>query len=288
MAETVLTDPVMAPGVYDDVPAEAYHADPALSSTGARQLLPPSCPARFRWDQLYGQPPKAVFDFGQAAHLAALGAGPDLVIVEAPDWRTKRAQQLRDGARAEGAVPLLEHQYEQVQAMAAALRAHPVAGPVFAPGSGRGEVSLWWADRPTGVMRRARLDWLREPVAERRLIVPDYKTCRSASPEAFRKATAEYGYHQQADWYTAAVQALGLAPGGAAFVFICQEKDPPYLVATYELDAVALRIGAAKNRAALETFAECTATGRWPGYGDEPQLISLPPWAEIRDTEEYL
>src|SRR5258708_26204894 len=41
-------------GVYG-IPADAYHADPieggSLSSSGARRLLPPGCPALFRQDR---------------------------------------------------------------------------------------------------------------------------------------------------------------------------------------------------------------------------------------------
>ena len=40
--------------------------------------------------------------------------------------------------------------------------------------------------------------------------------------------------------------------------------------------------------AALEVFAECTETGVWPGYSDDIAYLSLPTWAAIRDTEEYL
>lgn len=44
---TTTTWTITEPGVYD-LPAEVYHADPveggSLSSTGARKLLPPSCP----------------------------------------------------------------------------------------------------------------------------------------------------------------------------------------------------------------------------------------------------
>jgi hypothetical protein len=287
MTTTVQTTPA---GVYQ-MTAEEYHADPvpggSLSSSGARKLLPPSCPAKFRYEQEHGQDHRAVFDFGQAAHLMVLGEGPDTEVVDADDWRTKAAREQRDEARERGAVPLLRAEYERVQAMAAALRQHPVAAALFDPAHGRPEQTLIWRDRQTGVMRRARLDWLPDP-GPGRLIIPDYKTCRSAEPAALEKAVQTYGYHQQADWYRAGARALGLADEAAAFVFVCQEKDPPFLVTVVELDAASLRIGAARNRRAIEVYAECARTGRWPGYSDGIEYLSLPTWAEIRDTEEYL
>ncbi|OII64621.1 hypothetical protein BJP40_19990 [Streptomyces sp. CC53] len=280
-------DPI-APGIHYDLPAETYHADPgSLSSTGARRLLA-SCPAVFRYEQDHPQPHKAAFDLGTAAHRLVLGDGPELVCVDADDWRTKAARAERDEVYAAGGVPLLPPEYEQVHAMADALRRHPLAAALFAPGSGRPEVSLFWRDEPTCVMRRARLDWLRHR-RDGRLIVPDYKTARDASPEGIARAVADHGYHQQAAWYLDGVRALQLdeAP---AWLLVVQEKAAPYVVTVVELDALSLRIGAAKNRRALDTYARCVATGHWPGYADDtrPLYLSLPTWAQIRDTEEYL
>lgn len=278
-------DPAIAPGVYENLPAEAYHADPALSSTGARRLL--ECPAKFAFEREHGTEPTRAMELGTAAHLSVLGVGPDVVIVDAANYRTKKAQADAEVARAEGAVPLLPHEYDRVQAMAEVIRQHPKAGPLFTPGTGRSEVSLVWDDRATGVRRRARLDWVREPVPGGRLIVTDYKTTADASPEGIRKTVATYGYHQQAAWYLDGAHACGLAPDGAAFVFIFQEKTPPYVVTVAELTPDTLRKGAARNRAAISLYRDCVASGRWPGYSDDIEHIALPTWADIRD-EEYL
>lgn len=274
---------ITKPGIYD-IPNDVYHADPvpggSLSSTGARRLLPPSCPALFRHEQVHGQPPKKAFDFGTAAHGVVLGSGPELVKVDAPNYLTKKAQAARDEARARGAVPLLPHEYEQVQAMAEAIRQHPAARALFAEGSGIPEQSLFWVDRPTGVTCRARLDWM--PYGNgRRLVVPDYKTAVSASPAAIQKAVLNYGYHQQNAWYVDGVKALG--GGDAAFVFVVQEKTPPYLVTVVELDEVTVQAGRVRNRRAIELYAQCVAEDHWPAYSDSIELISLPEWAQKQE-----
>ncbi|MFI2184565.1 PD-(D/E)XK nuclease-like domain-containing protein [Streptomyces sioyaensis] len=297
MADTALAGerspaagPVTGPGIYD-LTAEEYHADPvpggSLSSSGARRLLPPSCPALFRWEQDNPPAPKATFDFGHAAHKEVLGVGPDLVALDFDDWRTKAAREERDELRAAGAVPLLRDDYQQVLDMAAAIRRHPVASRLFESGSGTAESALVWRDGPTGVIRRALLDWRPDP-GPGRMIIPDYKTARSADPAAIARAVHEYGYHQQADWYRAGCRALSLCGDDAEFVFVVQEKTPPYLVTVVQLDATAMRIGAARNRRAIEIYAECVEAGRWPGYADDVVYLSLPPYAEIRDSEEYL
>lgn len=280
-------EPITEPGIYD-MTNEEYHSHRyALSSSGARKLLRPSCPAIFRYEQDHPQPTKKVWDIGNAAHKLVLGNGPKLQLVDYERWDTKAAKAEVTAAREAGAIPLKRAEYDQVHDMADALRRHPVASLLFDPERGTPERSLFWRDDRTGVMRRARLDWLPNPRAGR-LIIPDYKTCRSADPEKLEKDIEEYGYHQQDDTYRSGAKALGIADDQAAFVFVCQEKTPPYVITVIEVNAAARRIGAARNRRALETFAHCTATGYWPGYSDDVVPVALPGWAETRDSLEYL
>ncbi|NUP24140.1 MAG: hypothetical protein HOZ81_50410 [Streptomyces sp.] len=279
---------ITEPGIYD-ITNDRYHADPvpggSLSSTGARKLLAPSCPALFRHEQLHGRPPKRVFDFGTAAHGLVLGSGPELVKIEADNYRTKAAQEAATEARFRGAVPLLPAEYRQVQEMAAALRQHPVAAALFNPDHGQPEKSLFWADRATGVWRRARLDWLPDQRSGR-LIIPDYKTTVSAEPEAIARSVLNYGYHQQDPWYVDAVRALGLGDESTAFVFVFQEKSAPYLVTVVQLDQATRRIGRQRNRKAIALYRDCLAADRWPGYSDQVEIVSLPAWAQDRQMQE--
>lgn len=266
------------PGIYD-IPHADYLADPtpggSLSSSEARELL--ACPAKFYWrrtNRVVTHKPE--FDFGHAAHALVLGVGDPIVVVEADDWRTKAAKEQRDEAYAAGHTPVLVADWEVVQAMATALRTHPIAAALLAPGTGKAEQSLFWRD-VSGIMRRARLDWLPNP-GTRRLIISDYKTARDASNDAFARAAASYGYHAQAAWYLDGVRALCDEPN-PAFLHIAQEKEPPYLVNVVELDEQALDIGAAQNRRAIDRYQECVRTGTWPGYSDGIEPISLPQWA---------
>lgn len=270
-----------------DMPAEEYHAHHALSSSGARKLLLPSCPAKFAYEREHGQPPKADFDFGKAAHKRVLGVGEDVVIIDAADYKTKAAQEARDQAYAEGKVPILPKQNAVIDAMAAALRGHPYAGDLFDPNrGGRPEQSLFWTDAATGVPCRARLDWLPAVDHRQRLIVPDYKTAGDGDPESISKSLHAYGYYRQGAWYLDAVAALGLAER-ATFVLVVQEKTAPYLVTVAVPDEESLRAGQHYNQQARQVFADCTASGRWPGYSDEdPVYVSLPGYALNRFYEE--
>lgn len=276
-------------GIHTDLSNEAYHADKtSLSSSGARKLLPPSCPAKFRYEQDNPQPASKTFDYGNAAHKKVLGNGPDLVVIKHDTWNTNAAKADVAEARAMGAIPLKQGEMDMVDAMAEAIRRHPLAAALLDPAYGAPEQSGFWIDEASGIRCRVRFDWL-PSVQGGRLIIPDYKTTADASDEAMQKDIAKYGYNQQADWYETGARALGLGDRTAELLLIAQEKKPPYLVNVIGIEFGSRVIAEAKNRRAIEIFAECTATGDWPGYADhEPNYLALPGYAENRDKEIYL
>ncbi len=280
---------VTGPGIYD-MPEDVYHADPvpggSLSKSGAKLLLEPSCPAKYKYEKDHGRPPKREFDLGTAAHTLVLGSGPELVEIGFDNWRTDKANDQAAAARERGAVPLLSKDMATVKAMAAALREHPMAATLLTRW-GRSEQSAFWRDRPTGVIRRCRFDVLPHE-RDGRMVIPDYKSCAAADKESISKAVEKFKYHMQAAWYLDGARALDLAGEDAAFVFVFQERTAPYLVNVVQLDVAALLIGAALNRRAVNLYAQCTASGRWPGYGEDIEEVTLPVWAERKGWEEEL
>ena len=281
------------PGVYDGITDEVYHADRnSLSSTGARKLLAPSCPAKFRHEQDNPPAPKKVFDFGHAAHSLVLGYGSELRKIPAEMLAsngavsTTVAKEFVANARAEGAVALKPVEYQQVQDMAAMIRANETAVSLLS--DGKPEQSLYWYDQATGIRRRARPDWLPNP-RRSRMVVPDYKTAVSADPIDFARVAGDFGYHCQAPWYLDGIVELGI-DAKPEFVFIVQEKTAPYLVNVIELAPEAIDLGRQLNRIAIESYATCLQTGVWPGYGEDVKTVDLPPWVYNRhdDTDSEM
>lgn len=270
---------ITEPGLYD-VPEDIYHRDPvpgrSLSFSGAKRLLPPSCPAIFRHEQLHGRPEKRSFDFGHAVHSMVLGIGQPIVVIDAEDWRTKTAKEQRDAAYAADHVPLLRADHDAAMAVVKAVRAHPLARQLFTEGVA--EESLFWRDERYGVMRRARTDW-RTTLPDGRPVIVDLKTCRSAEPAAISKSVNDYRYHWQHAWYEDAAAEVHGEPHSFLFVFV--ETNPPHPITVCELDPEAVEIGRRRNDQALELYAECAATDTWPGYvaADDIPLITLPAWA---------
>lgn len=263
------------PKIVDDLPDTAYHADrESLSSSGARMLLPPSTPAKFRYRMDSPPEHRDVFDFGHVAHSLVLGVGSPIVVVDADSWRTKAAQQEKQAAYDAGHVPILKADHDRAQALADVVREHPIASNLFA--GGQPEKSIYWDDPATGTRLRARPDWLTD-IGGRPVIV-DFKTAQSAAPTEFERKAGTFGYHFQAAFYIDGVKACGLADD-PAFVLVAVEKEPPFEVGVYEFDPEAIEFGRKQVRQAIDLYARCVEADEWPGYTDDGiRTISLPGW----------
>jgi hypothetical protein len=275
-------------GVYD-IDAEVYHADPlrhlggSLSSSGARTIIG-KCPAKFRYEQDHPPEPTKAMELGTAAHKEVLGAGPELVRMTHDTYRTANAQAERDEAYERGAIPLKPAEHDQVQEMAAALRAHELAS-VLLGGTGAAEQALFWKDGPSRIWRRALLDWLPPPEPTGVMYLADYKKSQSAHPAAISRAIETYGLHMQGAWYVDGVKALGLAEDVKYFLVV-QEESAPYLVSVVELKEIALDMGRHENRKAIDLYVKCRKDDHWPPYVEGVEQIGLPPWAEKKFLEE--
>lgn len=267
------------PGIYPDITDTEYHAaKDILSSSGARRLIT-STPRKFYEEMTTVRPYNPAFEIGHAAHTLMLTVGDPFEVVNADSWRTKDAKEVRDAALQAGNTPLLAKEYAQVRAMADAILDHPVTGELFTRNDTTSEQSLYWTDEQTGVACRARPDLA---VNDWSLVV-DYKTTVSADPREFAKSIAKYGYHQQQAWYCEAVETLtGIRP---EFVFVCQEKTPPYELSLIQLDADAVRIGGRLNEDARSIYAACMDSGVWPSYPTSVQVVGLPAWA-LRQADQ--
>lgn len=259
---------ITEPGLVFDMDDETYHADPvpdgSLSSTFAR-LLTNHVPAKADAIRRNFKPTKSM-DLGKAAHLAALGVGPELITYQ-HDGRTKAGKAEREAAApriaSQAALAVTAAEREQVEAMAAALMAHDEVRAIFA--ASKREVSGFWQEG--GIWCRARYDLLSDDVAF------DYKTTEDASADGFERAMADYAYHQQANFYQRGLQALAHPAGRAPMRFICQEKREPYLVQIHSCDELAMEIAHALNERAISLYAHCKQAGEWPGY---PSLDAEP------------
>jgi hypothetical protein len=241
----------LARGIYEGVPEEDYHdtSGPVVVSNSLLGRVLRS-PAHARaWLDGAADDDSPVLSFGRSFHRALLEPHRS-----APAATTKKAREDAD----------------TIALMTARVHADPLAARILA--SGRAELTLRWRDAETGLECKARLDWLMRDLP----VALDAKSTTDASPDAFRRSVATFGYHRQEAWYREGMAACGLDCAG--FVFLPVEKSAPHECALYTLEPDAVRKGREANRAALRTLARCIATNTWPGYSAGIQTLTLPPW----------
>jgi hypothetical protein len=265
-----------------DMPDADYRAVPALSYSGAKDLM--RSPALFAHRLMHPRPDSTEFDVGHATHALLLGTGQPVARGYHPetgepfkDWRTKDAKAFASAARARGETPLLVEQADAVWDMAGAVWAHPLAGKLLEPGRGHGEVSVFWDDTETCRAQRARLDWLLVEDDDGRPAVVDLKTTTDVTRAALVRTVQDYRYHWQHAHYLDGLAAHGV--DDAVFKFVFVEKTPPHLVRVAELDVDFAAAGARFITAARRLYADCLAADDWPGYPPKVELLGLPRFA---------
>jgi len=246
---------------------EQYHADPAISASHLKAVMqsPYHYWSRFLDPQRPVVEPTTAMRLGTLVHCAVLE--PDDLLQRygvAPDRRTKAGKEQAEQMAAAGIEAVTEADMALALSMAASVRQHPYAAALL--DDGKAEQSFWWDDLPTGLRCKCRPDWFYSST------VIDLKTTTDASPSAFARACATFGYHTQAAHYLNGTFA-------DRFVFIAVEKTYPYAVGVYELDAAAMAAGAEQCRIGLQTISDCRAINEWPGYTTTCDTIAMPNWA---------
>lgn len=264
-------------GIYAGIDETVYHADSdlapelgrSLSQSGAKTLL--ASPARFAWERDHGRPPKDAYDIGTLVHALVLRSRDDRIrVIDARDWKTKRAQEARDEARAGGMVPVLRSQLLDASRVARAVRRHPLAGAMFR--GGRAEVSLYWIDDETGVTCRGRVDY----VHPGGLVDLKTTTYGRGDLDVFGRSAASYDYPMQAAVYSDGWEALtGVR---LPFVTVVVEVDPPYMITVGQYDDDDLDAGRARWRTALSVYAERESSGVWDDPLTDIPTIPVPAW----------
>jgi len=112
-------------------------------------------------------------------------------------------------------------------------------------------------------------------------IIVDVKSCRDASPDAFKKDIAKYGYHIQDAYYSDALNAK-------AFIFLAIEKEPPFMVGIYVLSPADKELGRTLYKKALkiskqpEKYSKPLFIG---GDGEVIQTLTLPNYVHFQNED---
>jgi len=245
---------------------QAYFDNVGISKSGL-DLLDLS-PAHLQSSFGYNKKQTPALLLGSAVHCAVLEPddfGKRYALADY-DRRTKEGKAAYVEMLEKGIEGLSADIYTQVIGMQRSVLNHPLAKDLLQ--NGDAEVSCFQIRE--GVHTKARADYLRKDG-----IIVDLKTTANASPLEFSKSVANFNYHRQASWY---MDLFGQEMPIEDFYFICVEKEPPYAVAIYTLDADAIGKGWEECDRLFNLYKHCLEMDDWPAYPNEVKTLSLPAW----------
>lgn len=151
---------------------------------------------------------------------------------------------------------------------------------------GKSEVPVFWTDPETGEKCKAKLDRLDIGLDGRYYIV-DYKSALSAETFRFNSEIFKLGYHVQSGMYSEGTQIAYNLDYRPVFLFVVQEKKPPYAVNVIEVTDEVADAGNAQYHLLLGKLHDCKAVDIFPGYvGDVPNDSFVPGWMSSMLEEE--
>jgi len=228
---------------------------------------------------------------GTIAHKLLLGAGGDVVIVEAADWRTKEAKHHRDVAIAAHKLPCTRPQFDRAEGMYDAARRFlggAMDQPFLAP-NGHAELCCIASD-PTGATLRTLFDWYGNKLSGG-LEVWDYKTTEgSANPLYAQRQERERAFQNAFHERVIVIHKPELA-GTIKFRNLIQDQHAPYLCSVIEPTEEAMSIARKMVAAAIGVWNQCMSSDRWPGYPRTPTRVNMrsgdeQAWLQ-RELEEF-
>ena len=261
-----------------------YRAREGISSTELKKIM--KSPMHYRyWKDNPEETDTPSLLFGRAAHkyiLETYDFYTEFTVAPNVDRRTKEGKETwaKFVEESNGKDIITREQFEQIDEMRNAMLATPFVSKLI---NGEHEVSFFWVDEDTGLPCKCRPDSMNDKLH----IVVDYKTCEDAETETFMKNAIRLGYDVQASYYLDGVKAN--TGEDYIFVFIAQEKKPPYAVNILQASDVFIKSGRETYKALLETYKECSENNNWYGYmGSENEINSLgvPKWIENMLGEE--
>ncbi len=257
--------------ILSGISNDAYHAHSAISSSNCKALL--ISPWLYKVKQEREQVPSPAMTFGSMFH--ALVLEPEsftsrYFVADKPKRNTKvgKAEYVRldrDRGNREWVLP---SDYDKAKAMKAAIEQNALITHLLS--GGKAEQSLFWADQATGVMCKARPDYL----SVKQGYIVDLKTTSSLANESgFRSSIERYQYHLSAAFYRHGVmQAIGAE---IDFFFIVVESQAPYNYGVYKVGQDLLKQGYDLFTEALRIYSIAQRKNRFNVPYHNGQLVEL-------------
>jgi exodeoxyribonuclease VIII len=251
------------PQIHD---RKEYRAFPAFNQSAAKHIL--TSPAHYQAYINTPQEETKALRFGTFVHSAVLEPKTlDDLYVTAPDVDRRTKQGKEDWAAfatANAGKTILDYEESALGHLVASSARHALKthGVVF------DATEVMYHVDYCGVPLKAAIDGVAGDY------LWDIKTTDDASAAGMLKAIRNYRYNLQAYWYRLVYElATGRRPLGFRFLFI--EKEPPFACAVCEVGPELMSWAIADFEKAVTLYKECTASGVWPSYPDDIQVIDV-------------
>lgn len=279
----------MKPGIYsrEQVSWSDYLAIPAINQSTLKWIA--KSPLHYLHVlESGGSKATAAMRLGSAAHLATLE--PERVLDSVAVWTAppgkktdnfsgKEYELFKAAADAEHREVIKQRELDEAYAIAEAVRTNKLAARYLKRGTP--ESVLVWVDKATGLLCKARVDWLSLSVPD---VMVELKTSADVSPWVFSGRYAKMGYDVQTAFYCDGYEAITGRPLYAKCVAV--EAGEPHDVIVYDLAEV-VDVGRELYRGYLGKVAECRKEARWPGQSPDSELtLTLPKWRDPFESDE--
>lgn len=268
------------PGIYPGLPMQEYLSWDCASAGRLSDLR--HAPAYMREKIVHPDAPTPAQIIGTALHTAILEPEEfDHRYALRPEGHgnSNAFKDAKSRLIAAGFVVLDADDMALCRGASAAVAAHPLVGGLLRLPDAEHEVSIVWDQLTVSgftVRCKIRPDFLDR---ETKLVI-DLKSTLNASKDAFSSQLYNLGYHRSAAFYIDGCRASGIDID--TYLFLAVEKEPPYLVALYQLEQTAIECGRKEVEGLLDLYGRCETKSEWPGLPDGVIPIGLPGWAYDR------
>lgn len=200
------------------------------------------------------------------------------IIFAGKDGRSKEYKDAVKNAE-KGTIVLNQGWLAKIEGMRTSITSNKAILELIEHHSVKHEMSAFVRHKPTTLGLKCRPDIVRQGIHDsNKDLIIDYKTTKDVNPDSFGRSVFNYSYHIQAALYEM-VWEMATGREVENFIFVCVEKERPYLCVAYQLDEDTLAEGRAALKKALVKYKKCAETKIWEGYEQKIHTTGIPRWS---------
>ena len=239
---------------------------PRLRQSYAK-VLASDCPAILKAQlDAESRAPSRAMEKGTLVDQLVFG-GANFHVIDAADYRTKKAQTARDEARESGMVPVLADEFEPARKMAGNIKSRLLMEGIDLEQCEKQKTLQWTSAE--GVECEGTPDLFIGA------ITIDLKVGHTANPDKLEQHLYDQGWHIQGAAYQEAVTFVAGSKGRAAMYgrhyLVCAEtKSGADCITIAPLSPSYIDLGMRAWRRAQAIWVQCWTTNEWPEYTSRP------------------